>query len=406
MADFSTEAELSIVVPRRELRSARQEVEDALAEVPVGMSASGGAGGGGTNAAREQRRRRREFRWARQRTDDTEAQLEVLENIEGELTEGGLGGGGGIFGDLLGLGGEGAGIATDLGTSVVDAVAPALGSLVGTFVGQKASDATGGGGGGDLQIQEPLGVTVENTPLDVEDGSDVSVSVDAPDVTPVFEPDFEPTFQPTFRPDFSTDLSVSPELDLPEFDFSSESGVTEPVDVIVTNTPLSVDGRASTEARRRPTQNQPSRQEGILETAGGVLDDIGAGVVNSIPGVDRPGLSRDISEGGKPINRPFESVGRILDAPGRTIVDLFELDNGGRRGSTNGAGVARPDISASTGDVNVTVNADVQSAVQSTVDELRREQEQQRQELRRELENEIQDLRRQISGGSGRGRIR
>ena len=60
MADFSTEAELSIVVPRRELRSARQEVEDALAEVPVGMSASGGAGGGGTNAAREQRRRRRE----------------------------------------------------------------------------------------------------------------------------------------------------------------------------------------------------------------------------------------------------------------------------------------------------------------------------------------------------------
>jgi len=367
VADFSTEAELSIVVPRRELRSARQEVEDALAEVPVGMSASGGAGGGGTNAAREQRRRRREFRWARQRTDDTEAQLEVLENIEGELTEGGLGGGGGIFGDLLGVTGEGAGIATDLGTSVVDAVAPALGSLVGTFVGQKASDATGGGGGGDLQIQEPLGVTVENTPLDVEDGSDVSVSVDAPDVSPVFEPDFEPTFQPTFRPDFSTDLSVSPELDLPEFDFSSESGLTEPVDVIVTNTPLSVSGRRATGGRTPPSGGRGGRSDGVR--------------------IGTEGTGIRVGPGGIGVTSFGEEIFSAGDPPPRR--------NGGN--ST---------ASASTGDVNVTVNADVQSAVQSTIDELRREQAQQRQELRRELENEIQDLRRQISGGSGRGRIR
>lgn len=388
MADFSTEAELSIVVPRRELRSARQEVEDALAEVPVGMSASGGAGGGGTNAAREQRRRRREFRWARQRTDDTEAQLEVLENIEGELTEGGLGGGGGIFGDLLGVTGEGAGIATDLGTSVVDAVAPALGSLVGTFVGQKASDATGGGGGGDLQIQEPLGVTVENTPLDVEDGSDVSVSVETPDLNPTFNNDFSPTFNPefspTFNPEFSPEANILSELE--EVNFGGDGGgLSEPVDVIVTNTPLSVTGRGGERARRRPSGGRGTRPTGPGERFGRGLDDFTAFIERTV------GLPE--SRGGT----QAEDIGRTIDRINPLVGGFNDLP--GQQGGGGGA-------SASTGDVNVTVNADVQSAVQSTVDELRREQAQQRQELRRELENEIQDLRRQISGGSGRGRVR
>ena len=69
-------------------------------------------------------------------------------------------------------------------------------------------------------------------------------------------------------------------------------------------------------------------------------------------------------------------------------------------GDANGGG----DVSASTGDVNVTVNADVESAVQRAIDDLRRAQERQREELRQDLENEISDLRRQIQAGSqGRG---
>lgn len=399
MADFEREAELSIAIPERELRDARDELEDALADVPVGVSASGGGGGGatGTNSAREQRRRRREFRWARQRTDDVERQVELLENIEGELTEGGLGGGGDIFGDLLGLTGEGAGIATDLGTSVVDVLAPALGSLVGTAVGQKVSDATRGGG--DLQIQEPLGVTVKNTPLDVrDDGGGPSVTVDAPDVSPVFEPvfepqfgpafepTFEPTFQPTFRPDFSMDVNVSPELDLPDFDFSGGgSGLTEPVDVIVTNTPLSVSGRRPTGGRPAPTGGRGERPLGPGESLGRGLD-TATDIIEEqlgLPESDRGPTNQRIGRFVDRINPAFGGFGQLPD----------------RRGG----GGAPAGVSASTGAVNVTMNVDVQSAVQQAVEQVRREQERQRQELRRDLEGQISDLRRQIQSGGRSG---
>jgi len=91
-ADFTRTAELSIVIPQRELRQARGDIEDALADIPVGVSASGGGsgggGGGGSGGSREQRRRRREFRWARQRTDDIELQTEYLESIAGDVGEG------------------------------------------------------------------------------------------------------------------------------------------------------------------------------------------------------------------------------------------------------------------------------------------------------------------------------
>jgi hypothetical protein len=374
VADFERTAEVSVVIPDRELRNARSELEDALADIPVGVDAMGGAGGvggagGDARSSRERRRDRREFRWARQRTDDVERQVELLENIEGELTEGGLGGGGGLFGDLLGLGGEGAGIATDLGTSVVDLLAPALGSLVGTAVGQQVDGGGGGGGGGgDLQIQEPLGVTVENTPLDVTDDGGRSVTVEAPDVNQVFEPRFEPTFQPTFRPDFSTDVNVSPELDLPDFDFSGGgSGLTEPVDVIVTNTPLSVSGRRATGGRPAP----PTGDGGGGGGPGGVQ----IGGPNGItigPGGIQAGGNRGIT------------LGR---------------DPGDPTGAQGGGGGP----SVSTGAVNVTMNVDVQSAVQQAVEQVRREQERQRQELRRDLEGQISDLRRKIQSGGRSG---
>ena len=388
MADFEREAEISIHLPDRELRDARGELEDALADIPVGISASGGGVGGaaGTSDAREQRRRRREFRWARQRTDDVERQVELLENIEGELTEGGLGGGGGIFGDLLGLGGEGAGIATDLGTSVVDLLAPALGSLVGTAVGQQVDG--GGAGGGDLQIQEPLGVTVENTPLDVrDDGGGPSVTVDAPDVTPVFEPVFEPTFQPTFRPDFSTDVNVSPELDLPDLNVSGGgSGLTEPVDVIVTNTPLSVSGRRATGGRPAPTGGgRGERPRGPGQTLGTAIDRFGFGV-----------FGEEVPSGGGPAG----NFGRFADRVNPLVGGFNQLPD--RRGGGGGRG-APAGVSASTGAVNVTMNVDVQSAVQQAMEQIRREQERQRQELRRDLESEISDLRRQIQSGGRSG---
>ena len=393
MSDFEVGAELSIVVPQRELRSAREEVEDALADIPVGMSASGGGAGGGTNAAREQRRRRREFRWARQRTDDTEAQLEVLENIEGELTEGGFGGGGDIISSVTDLGGEAAGIASDVGTTLVEAIPSALGSLVGTAVGQQVGDGgDSGGGGGDLQIQEPLGVTVENTPLAVADeGDGPRVEVDLPALNPRFEPVFQPTFEPDFAPDFSPTFrptfepvfdpefttELSPEFDLPDLSVGGGgSRLSEPVSVIVENTPLPVAGR-------RGGQRVP--------TGGG---DGGSGTQPDFGERFRRGL-RDVPIVGDPLADFSETQTRRIE----------RVTPGVSPGPSDGDGGAPGGVSASTGDVNVTVNADVQSAVQQAIESVRREQERQRQELRRDLENQISDLRRQISsnGRSGLG---
>ena len=254
---------------------------------------------------------------------------------------------------------------------------PKCRGLLTTAVGQQVDGGGGGGGGGgDFQIQEPLGVTVENTPLNVrDDGGGRSVTVEAPDVEPVFEPVFEPTFQPTFRPDFSTDVSLSPELDLPDFDVSGGGGgLTEPVDVIVTNTPLSVSGQRATGGRPAPAPPDGQRRQ----------PDFGERF--------RRGL-RDVPIIGDPLADFSETQTRRIE----------RVTPGVSPDSPDGGGGAPGGVSASTGDVNVTVNADVQSAVQQVVEQLRREQERQRQELRRDLENQISDLRRQIQSGGRSG---
>ena len=57
MADFERTAEVSVVIPDRELRNARQELEDALADIPVGVDATGtdGTGGVGGGRSRDER---------------------------------------------------------------------------------------------------------------------------------------------------------------------------------------------------------------------------------------------------------------------------------------------------------------------------------------------------------------
>jgi hypothetical protein len=219
----------------------------------------------------------------------------------------------------------------------------------------------------------------------VEDGSDVSVSVETPDLNPTFDNDFSPTFNPEFSPTFNPEFSptFSPEFnpkanilsELEEVNFGrSGSGLSEPVDVIITNTPLSIQGQGGGAGN--------GGTGGFFET----LQELSTGV-NLQNGDNQFSLGL--------LGGTFTGGDTSLQ---------FGLAPPPKQGESGGSG--RNVIEGSTGDVNVTVNADVQSAVQSTIDELRREQEQQRQELRRELENEIQDLRRQISGGSGRGRIR
>lgn len=94
MADFSTEVELSLSVPTRELRSAKSQIESGLGDVSVGVSSDGPASRA-TDSGRSNRRERRMFRWARQRTDDISEILDVLLDVEEKMGEGGGGDGGG-----------------------------------------------------------------------------------------------------------------------------------------------------------------------------------------------------------------------------------------------------------------------------------------------------------------------
>jgi len=55
MADFNTEAELSITVPDRELRQARQQVEESLGTVEIGAGGGARADGGGRQARQQMR---------------------------------------------------------------------------------------------------------------------------------------------------------------------------------------------------------------------------------------------------------------------------------------------------------------------------------------------------------------
>ena len=340
--DFTRTAELSIVIPDRELRSARGELEDALAEIPVGTAAGGGgAGAGGAGDARERRRRRREFRWARQRTSDIETQTELLEQLVDDEDGGG---GGGIVSTIIGEGSDVAG--EGVGAGALSAAATALGGSA-TALGGSAAALTGAAAslaasdllsGGSVEAEGP--VAVEDTTLSVDDPSPLSVET-PPDAG------------------FADPPTVS--VDRPEWDIT----VREPEWV-----PIEVVGRGG--GRRAPVTRGTRTQD------------------RSFGQRFREGL-REVPIVGEPLAGFSENVtGRVFDlAPGVSRRDMG-TQTGGRGRATNA------NVSASTGNVNVTVQTNVQSAVQDAMDELRREQNRQRQELRRDLERKLNDLQRQI----------
>lgn len=107
MADFATEAELTLSVPSGEIRSARQTIEEGLGSVEVGLRSGGSASrarsdGGAAGSITSGRQGRRMFRWARERTSHLETVVELLGSMDED--GGGLlgGGGGGLLGGALG----------------------------------------------------------------------------------------------------------------------------------------------------------------------------------------------------------------------------------------------------------------------------------------------------------------
>jgi hypothetical protein len=182
--EVSTGISLLASVDEQSLRSARADIEDALAD-PISVDVSvdapdvGGSGGvatqplpdGGLSGVagesqdeglspnRERRFARREHRWARQRTEDQEDLLTAVRDIEDSLDENFTDGGGlfgGLFGgigDILGdFGGAAAltGAAAAL-TGAAKALVGAAVALGGGAVLDTVTDTLFGGGGDDSE---------------------------------------------------------------------------------------------------------------------------------------------------------------------------------------------------------------------------------------------------------------
>lgn len=172
MSEFGAAATLSLEIPERELRQARDEIE-ALGDVEVGLSTSGGGAG-----AQPRDPNTGQFvspmgpeQFERTNLDLLEDQLAALEQIQEDLEKGGVtgggggggggsgggGGGGGLFGQAVGGATTGLAVRGALGTGGGGALFGALSRLVpGTIAGGAAGGL--GLGLGGVNILDRMGV--------------------------------------------------------------------------------------------------------------------------------------------------------------------------------------------------------------------------------------------------------
>ena len=195
MSEFETTASLSIEVDQRELRSVRQEIEDELSDVALGIEASmsgGGAGGGGNPAfARD---RATMIRLDRNRNESLEDIIAILDDIEDDGGGGAAGdgggsrfnpkrllkiGGGGLLGGLAGLTAALNGFETpeSIGVDAPQSIGVEAPQEIGVEDPGEASVADTN----PLQIEEqdPLEVA-EQDPLGVEETEDLGVEEQDP----------------------------------------------------------------------------------------------------------------------------------------------------------------------------------------------------------------------------------
>lgn len=227
MSDFDTEAELSLSVPSSELRNVRQQIEEGIGTVEVGVSdgASMSAQSARSDGGRG-RRARRSMRLAETQTELLEDAVIYLEDIEDHVAEGGgLGGGGGLITEILGAGAETAGdVAVETGSTVADAISDTLTGAAASALGNTISSAITSS---EVAVEDTT-VTVEPNPLPVEGGGGGSNQTLSPTINT--DTQLNPTFEP--------DIDFSPELDLPDLNFDGGVGT---VGVDESQLPLPID---------------------------------------------------------------------------------------------------------------------------------------------------------------------
>jgi len=360
MSDFSVNAELSLSVSNQELRSVRQEIEDELSDVALGLSPSMGAGAGGGAATedggmsgRERRRRRREFRWARQRTGDMEDAVALLEDIEDKV--GGGGGGAGFLDDIAGIGGD---FASEIGGALPGLVANAVGSAVGTSVGQAIS-------ANEVSVEDvgPLRVErrrqpVDSEPLEVED-----TTLEVADVPPLSVDDPSP---------LQVEDVPMVQVERPSWKIGVEQ--PDPIEVSITSGGGGRRGGSDTTQQPRTFGEKVNRQVRRIPLIG---DPIADANVRATRGAE------DIAQ-----RTPFIGEGVSETFPERNQQAQSNNRGGGGGGGTTTVQVQQQtDITAN---VDISVNTD--QIVTETVDAF----ESEIQDLKREVDRDIQQLERRI----------
>ncbi|MFP4117268.1 MAG: hypothetical protein ACLFSD_00245 [Salinivenus sp.] len=396
MSDFSTTALLDIQLNDKSVRDTKRTLSDELDDITVDVSAGGAMPSGGSgNSSRDT------IRHAESQTELLEDAVIYLNSIDDHFDDGLLGGGGGgLAGELLGIGGdfasEGAGAAADAVSGLAtDAIGTAIGSAAGDMIAQQISGST---------------VSVTPNPLPVEDdrggGGDRTLS---PTINT--ETELSPTFEPTFKPTFEPTIDVSPEFDLPDLDFG---GGAEKVRVDESQLPLGVEREPLPveDVGELPVEDigptapsdEPVRERGSDPRTGRELleDAAGRGGAGALAGGAIGSISPD----------PFTTAGGAiaggLTGIGSTLVGEAGRRLGGGDGSSGGGGGSAPSQTI-TADVdysptyNMTIDArQLDRLADRIISEVEDRHDQDVDELRGDIddiEDDLRELERQITRG-------
>lgn len=375
MSEFDTTANVSLSVADSELRSIRNEIESALSDIEIGVSANvSGPGrqprdprsgqfmskrGPEQRLVEQQRTLDDLYTSARQRNEYLEVMVRELDDIKDAV-----GGGGGLGGPRLtrrGSGGGGGGLG-------------GFGGVGGLLLGGGAF--IGGALIGFLQNFEfdppdipPLDVP-EIPPLELPELPEIQYG--GPDPIPVEEPSDVEYTGPTPIPVEHRFQTPSPSPSMDPFPFGEPGGTPTP-SPSMDPFPFGEPGSRSTTTRPGEDPLIPPIDIGPEEIVGGAVA-VGAG---GLLGRTIAGFRGGASGAGSGIGFPAPSIiaQGVLDRLG---IDPIGQAMQNQRGRTD----------VSTGDTTVNIQTDIENVIEDAMDALRGEQEQEREELRRQLRRE------------------
>ncbi|OYR53598.1 hypothetical protein DJ73_07250 [Halorubrum sp. Ea1] len=330
---FETSAELSLTVDEGDLKNVQQQIEDGIGTTAVGVTDGGSmsAQSAGSSGGGRGRRARRSMRLAETRTELLEDAVVYLEDIEDKVGGGDGGGAGGIFTELLGSATETAGdAAIEAGDTVAETLTNVLTGTAASALGNTISSAITNSDvsvSSDIAKPEwaPLTVRKPGWKIEVEDPTN---GTDGPIGGPVPVPDIPP-------------LSV-PEL--PSIDAPDSIAVNrDPLPVEDTTLPVQDVGpiTVSLDTRSGSNRGGGGSRRGLLQRTGSALDDAGArGADMLLPGSPPASVTKRLGEGGTPVGRPFEALGRGFDT-----VNPFTSGGFGSGNRPSGTGGGQMDVS-------------------------------------------------------------